>query len=105
LILSYVPDAEQRMWRRLTRTKTSLGNQRTRLDLQVKASLEEMMLKLSSVISDLFGSSGRPILKAIAAGEDDPVTLGGLGDERPKASDGELQRALTGRVIRHTASY
>jgi transposase len=98
LILSYVPDAEQRMWRRLTRTKTSLGNQRIRLQLQVEALLEEMMLKLSSVVSDLFGSSGRRILKAIAAGEDDPVTLARLGDERLKASNEELQRALKGRV-------
>jgi transposase len=98
LILSYVPDAEQRMWRRLTRTKTSLGNQRTRLQLQVEALLEEMMLKLSSVVSDLLGSSGRRILKAIAAGEDDPVALARLGDQRLKASEEELQRALTGRV-------
>jgi transposase len=98
LILSYVPDAEQRMWRRLTRTKTSLGNQRTRLQLQVEALLEEMMLKLSSVVSDLFGSSGRRILKAIAAGEEDPARLAGLGDERLKASEEELQKALTGRV-------
>ena len=30
LILSYVPDPEQRLWRRLTRTKTSLGDQRKR---------------------------------------------------------------------------
>jgi transposase len=98
LTLSYVPDAEQRMWRRLTRTKTSLGNQRTRLQLQVEALLEEMMLKLSSVVSDLFGSSGRRILKAIAAGEEDPVILARLGDERLKASEEELQRALKGRV-------
>jgi hypothetical protein len=66
--------------------------------LQVEALLEEMMLKLSSVVSDLFGSSGRRILKAIAAGEDDPVTLARLGDERLKASNEELQRALKGRV-------
>ncbi|HYZ84275.1 MAG TPA: IS110 family transposase [Bryobacteraceae bacterium] len=98
LILSYVPDAEQRMWRRLTRTKTSLGNQRTRLQLQVEALLEEMMLKLSSVVSDLFGSSGRRILKAIVAGEDDPVKLARLGDVRLKAGEEELQRALKGRV-------
>jgi transposase len=98
LILSYVPDPEQRLWRRLTRTKTSLGNQRNRVQLQVEALLEEMMLKLSSVVSDLFGSSGRRILKAIAAGEEDPAKLASLGDVRLKASEQELQRALRGRV-------
>ena len=98
LILSYVPDAEQRLWRRLTRTKTSLGEQRKRLQLQVEALLEEMMLKLSSVVSDLFGSSGRRMLKAIVAGEEDPAKLASLGDVRLKASEQELQRALRGRV-------
>jgi transposase len=98
LILSYVPDAEQRLWRRLTRTKTSLGDQRQRVQLQVEALLEEMMLKLSSVVSDLLGASGRRILQAIAAGEEDPVKLARLGDERLKASEEELQRALKGRA-------
>jgi transposase len=66
LILSYVPDAEQRLWRRLTRTKTSMGDQRKRVQCQVEGLLEEMMIKLSSVVSDLFGLSGRRILAAIA---------------------------------------
>jgi transposase len=98
LILSYVPDVEQRLWRRLTRTKTSLGEQRKRVQLQVEALLEEMMLKLSSVVSDLLGSSGRRILKAIAAGEEDPAKLASLGNVRLKASEEELQRALNGRA-------
>ena len=98
LMLSYVPDPEQRLWRRLTRTKTSLGDQRQRVQLQIESLLEEMMLKLSSVVSDLLGASGRRILQAIAAGEDDPAKLARLGDERLKASEEELQRALKGRV-------
>jgi len=98
LILSYVPDAEQRLWRRLTRTKVSLGDQRKRLQSQVEGLLEEMMIKLSSVVSDLFGLSGRRMLAAIAAGEQDPVKLASLGDDRLKASEEQLQEALTGRV-------
>jgi transposase len=98
LILSYVPDPEQRLWRRLTRTKTSLGDQRKRVQCQVEGLLEEMMIKLSSVVSDLFGLSGRRILTAIAAGEQDPVKLASLGDDRLEASQQELQAALTGRV-------
>jgi hypothetical protein len=37
-------------------------------------------------------------LAAIAAGEEDPAKLASLGDERLKASEQELQRALRGRV-------
>jgi transposase len=62
LMLSYVPDPEQRLWQRLTRTKTSLRDQRQRVQLQIEALLEEMMIKLSSVVSDLLGASGRRIL-------------------------------------------
>src|SRR5207248_5794069 len=54
--------------------------------------------KLSSVVSDLFGLSGLRILAAIAAGEEDPAKLASLGDERLKASEQELQRALRGRM-------
>jgi transposase len=98
LILSYVPDPEQRLWRRLTRTKTSLRDQRQRVQLQIESLLEEMMIKLSSVVSDLLGASGQRILQAIAAGEEDPAKLARLGDERLKASEQELQKALRGRV-------
>jgi transposase len=97
-MLSYVPDPEQRLWRRLTRTKTSLRDQRQRVQLQIESLLEEMMIKLSSVVSDLLGASGRRILEAIAAGEEDPAKLASLGDERLKASEQELQKALRGRV-------
>jgi transposase len=98
LILSYVPDMEQRLWRRLTRTKTSMSDQRKRVQSQVEGLLEEMMIKLSSVVSDLFGLSGRRILAAIAAGEQDPVKLAHLGDDRLKVSKEALRAALTGKV-------
>ena len=92
LMLSSVPDAEQRLWRRLTRTKTSLRDQRQRVQLQIECLLEEMRIKLSSVVSDLLGASGRRILEAMAAGEEDPVKLARLGDERLKASEPEFSR-------------
>jgi transposase len=98
LILSYVPDAEQRLWRRLTRAKTSMGDQRKRVQCQVEGLLEEMMIKLSSVVSDLFGLSGRRILTAIANGEQDPVQLARMGDDRLHVSQEALQAAVTGRV-------
>jgi len=98
LILSYVPDAEQRLWRDMTRAKVSLRDQRKRVQGQVEALLEEMMIKLSSVVSDLLGVSGRRILKALAAGEEDPGKLASLGDSQLRVSRERLQEALTGRV-------
>jgi transposase len=86
------------LWRRLTRTKTSMSDQRKRIQAQVEGSLEEMMIKLSSVVSDLFGLSGRRILASIAAGEQDPTKLADLGDKRLRVSKEELQAALMRKV-------
>jgi transposase len=96
LILSFVPDAEQRTWRTMTRSKQQLIRDRMRLQNQTEALLEEMRIKLSSVVSDLFGVSGRRILNALAEGETDPNTLADLGDERLKCGHEMLVDALTG---------
>jgi transposase len=96
LMLSFVPDAEQRMWRTVSRSKQQLVRDRVRLQNQVEALLEEMRIKLSGVISDLFGASGRRILSALSDGETDPDRLAGLGDERLKCSAVELADALRG---------
>lgn len=98
LILSYVPEAEQRVWRTLTRTKYQLTRDRVRLQSQLESLLEECQIKLSSVVSDLLGASARRILKAIGDGETDPVRLKALGDKRLHATDAELIDALTGQV-------
>ena len=96
LILSFVPDAEQRMWRTLSRSKHQLVRDRVRLQNQLEALLEEARIKLSSVISDLLGVSGRRILAALSKGETDPVKLAELGDDRLKCSKQELADALQG---------
>ena len=98
LILSFVPEAEQRCWRTLTRTKHQLTRDRVRLQSQLESLLEECQIKLSSVVSDLLGASGRRILRALEEGETDPVRLAGLGDKRLRASEAELSDALSGSV-------
>src|SRR6266849_614121 len=97
LILSYVPEAEQRCWRMLTRTKYQLTRDRVRLQSQLESLLEECQIKLSSVVSDLLGASGQRILRALAQGETDPAQLVQLGDKRLRASDAELKDALGGQ--------
>jgi transposase len=96
LILSFVPDAEQRGWRTLTRMKTRLARHRGRLYSQVDDLLEEMRIKLS-VLSDLFGASGLRILHALADGETDPQKLAALGDDRLQCTEEQLADALTGK--------
>lgn len=98
LILSYVPDAEQRGWRTVTRGKQQRIGDRVRLQNQLEALLEEARIKLSSVISDLLGVSGRRILQALADGETDPERLAELGDQRLQCGKAALMDALTGSL-------
>jgi transposase len=98
LILSYVPEPEQRRWRNVTRTRYQLVRDRVRLHCQMECLLEEAQIKLSSVVADVLGLSGRRILQALSAGETDPVQLAQLGDRRLRCSREELEQALNGRI-------
>ena len=97
LILSFVPDGEQRTWRNMTRMKTQLTRDRVRLQSQMECLLEEMRIKLSIVVSDLLGASGLRILRTLAEGETDPRRLARLRDERLQCSEEQLVDALTGK--------
>jgi transposase len=98
LTLSFVPDATQRQLRSLTRRRTQLTRDRVRIQNQVESLLEETRIKVSSVLTDLFGVSGLRILSALAQGENDPVKLAALADARVQQSPEELAAALTGTV-------
>jgi len=94
LVLSFVPDTEQRMWRTLTRTRYQRTRDKVRLQNQLEALLEEAHIKLSSLVSDLLGASARRMLKALAEGETDPAALAALADQRLRATPAQLQDAL-----------
>src|SRR5262250_1353082 len=94
LVLSFVPDAEQRLWRTVTRKKYQLRCARVRLRNQVEALLEEAHIKLSSLVTDLLGVSARRMLKALADGETNPAALAALADERLRATPEQLCDAL-----------
>lgn len=97
LFLSFVPPPEQRVWRTITRTKVQLARDRVRLHSQLEGLLEEMRIKLSSVITDLLGASGLRILQALADGQTDPQQLAELGSEQLHCSEEQLIDALTGQ--------
>jgi len=98
LTLSFVPDAEQRLMRTLTRRRTQLTRDRVRIQNQVESLLEETRIKLSSVVTDLFGASGLRILTALVQGETDAAKLAGLADARVRCEPEALAEALTGVV-------
>jgi transposase len=98
LTLSFVPSGEQRSWRTMTRMKTHLTQDQSRLHSQIECLLEEMRIKLSSVVSDLLGVSGYRILRALAEGETEAKKLAALRDERLRASEEQLVDALSGNV-------
>jgi transposase len=98
LTLSFVPAAEQRPMRDLNRRRVQLTRDRVRIQNQVESLLEETRIKISSVLTDLFGASGLRILAALAQGVSDPTQLAKLADKRVKCAPEELADALTGSV-------
>jgi transposase len=94
LVLSFVPDAEQRLWRTVMRTKYQLTRNRVQLQNRLEALLEEAHIKLSSLVSDLLGISARRMLQAIAEGETDPAALAALADGRLRAKPEQIRDAL-----------
>jgi len=94
LILSFVPDAEQRLWRTVTRRKYQLTCSRVQLQNRLEALLEEMHVKLSSLVSDLLGPSARRMLEAIAEGATDPTAVAALANQRLRATPEALADAL-----------
>ncbi|SBW28650.1 transposase IS116/IS110/IS902 family protein [Candidatus Protofrankia californiensis] len=99
---SFVPPAAIRRMRDVTRMRVDLVADRTRVKQRAEKLLEGALIKLSSVVSDLFGVAGRRILDALVAGERDPRRLAALGTG-VKASPETLTAALTGRFSDHDA--
>jgi len=94
---SLVPPEGIRDLRALTRTRSRLAQDQARHQNRVEKILEDALLKISVVISDLFGASGRRFLDALVAGQRSPAALAALGDARLKATPRQLADALTGR--------
>lgn len=72
---SFVPSAEVRRLRSLLRHRVSLLEQRNEVHNQIRDLFETASVKLSSVVSDLMGVTGRRIVEALIAGEDSPEIL------------------------------
>ena len=100
---SFIPARPQRQLRDLTRYRRTLTQERTREKQRAEKLLEDAQVKLSSVISDIFGVSGRDMLAALIAGERDPHALADLARKRMRAKTSVLRQALTGHFTEHHA--
>lgn len=98
---SMIPPTPIQELRDLTRTRRQLVREIGQHTQRVQRVLEDANVKLSSVISDTLGMSGRRIVEALIAGEDDPEKLAALGSERLRCSHEQLCEALRGRVSAH----
>jgi transposase len=100
---SFVPPAEIRRLRDYTRLRVDLVADRTRQVQRLEKLLEDALIKLSTVASDILGVSGRAMLDALIAGERDPQALAELARGRMRGKRAALVEALTGRFDDHHA--
>jgi transposase len=100
---SFVPPAEIRQLRDYTRLRTDLVRERTRHKQRVEKLLEDALVKISIVATDIFGVSGRAMLAALIAGERDPEVLAELAKRRMRRKIPQLREALTCRFDEHHA--
>jgi transposase len=95
---SYIPSAEQREFRELTRYRTTLVEERARAVNRLQKTLEDTNLKLGDVATDIMGKSSRAMLEALLAGQTDPAVLADLARGRLKAKRPPVGRSPGGRT-------
>ena len=95
---SFVPDSEQRIWRGLTRTRVQIKKKLGVIHNQVEGLLEQGGIKLSAVVSDLFGVSGWAMLEHMVQGVTDVEVLAREARGALRKKDAELKEALAGEV-------
>jgi len=98
---SFIPDKPQRELRELTRQRTRWVEERSREVNRIQKVLEGANIKLASVVSDVLGVSGRAMLEALIAGEQDPAAMAALARGTLKKKHTALVMALTGAMGEH----
>jgi transposase len=93
---SFRPDAEMCALHSLLRHRATLIEHRSPHILHMQKALVQMNLQLPAVISDVMGETGQAIIRAIIAGERDPLKLAHLRFPGCKSSEDAIAKALTG---------
>ena len=92
----FVATPEFRLIREHTRYRRDLTAERTREKQRAEKLLESAAIKLSSVVTDLHGVTGRDIMDHLIAGERNPKVLAQLARARARRKIAELEAALEG---------
>jgi transposase len=100
---SFVPPPAVRELRDLTRYRVQQVRDRSREVNRLCKVLEDAGLKMTTVITDVMGASGRAMLAALVAGTTDAGVLADLARGMLRKKLPELQRALQGRFRPHHA--
>ena len=100
---SFVPPAQIRRLRDYTRLRSDLTGERSRHVQRLEKLLEDALIKLSTVATDIMGVSGRAMIEALIAGRRDPKALAELARGRMRVKRTALVEALTGRFDDHHA--
>jgi transposase len=100
---SFIPPAEIRQLRDYTRLRSDLTQERSRHVQRLEKLLEDALIKLSTVATDIVGVSGRAMLEALIVGQRDPKVLAELAKGRMRGKRAALVQALTGRFDDHHA--
>ena len=98
---SFIPPRPQRELRDLTRHRTQLVAEQTRVANRLHKVLEDANIKLGWVASDILGVSGRAMIRALMEGEQDAAPLADRAQKQLRGKIPELERALEGRVTDH----
>jgi transposase len=100
---SFVPPPPIRKLRDLTQYRADLVAARTAEKQRAEKLLEDACIKLSAVVADIFGVSGRDMLAALVAGERNPKVLAQLARRSMRAKIAVLEEAFTGHFTGHHA--
>jgi transposase len=98
---SFVPPSRIQELRDITRTRKQLVREIAQHTLRIQKTLEDANIKVASVLSSVIGTSGRAMLAAIIAGEEDPQRLADLAVGTARRKRADLIEALRGRVTSH----
>ncbi len=98
---SFIPSAELRELRDLTRYRTKLGDDRKSEINRLHKVLEDANLKLTSVVTDVMGVSAQAILAELVQGHTDAALLADLAKGRLREKQAQLEKALVGNLKPH----
>ena len=98
---SFIPPKPIRELRDLTRYRTKLTQEMTSEKNRVQKVLEDANIKLSSVATDIFGTSGQQMINALLETNSTPEEIAELAKGRLRKKIPELVEALRGNVSDH----